>query len=240
MRLALFSDIHGNLPGLQAVLAAIDALGGADSLICAGDALGGGPGGGDVLDLLGEREAQLIRGNHEEMCLDDASLVRHCHPAWVPYFRACAAWLNERLSAEHQQLLAGLPGAVRVDPTGQAEHALYVCHATPRSVWEQACAPDSPAALLTAAFASVDAGVVAFGHFHSGRHPDHFVRPVGGRVFLNVSSVGRRADGVSAFTIGQFAGGAWTFQQHLVPYDVDAEAELTAARDVPDPRDFVR
>ena len=240
MRLALFSDIHGNLPGLEAVLAAIDAAGGADGLICAGDALGGGPGAGDVLERLAQREVQLVQGNHEEMYLDDASLVRHCHPRWVPYFRACAVWLRERLSEAEWARLGALPGALRVDPTGRPEEALYICHATPRSVWEQSCGPDTPAAQLEAAFASVDAGHVAFGHFHPGRYPDHFVRPAAGKVFLNVSSVGRRLDGVAAFTIAQFAGGAWTFQQRLVPYDVDAELHLAAARAVPDPRDFVR
>jgi predicted phosphodiesterase len=54
VRIALLSDVHGNVTGLRAVLARLDDLGGADALVAAGDHLVGGPGAGAVLDLLAE------------------------------------------------------------------------------------------------------------------------------------------------------------------------------------------
>ena len=55
MKLAIFSDIHGHLAGLRAVLAAIDRLGGADAWYAAGDILLGGAGAEDLLELLQAR-----------------------------------------------------------------------------------------------------------------------------------------------------------------------------------------
>ena len=43
-RIAVFSDVHGNITGLRAVVDAIDDIGPFDDVICAGDILGGGPG----------------------------------------------------------------------------------------------------------------------------------------------------------------------------------------------------
>ncbi|HZB94438.1 MAG TPA: metallophosphoesterase, partial [Herpetosiphonaceae bacterium] len=70
MKIAVFSDIHGNISGLNAVLAAIDTLGGADLLFAAGDLLGGGPGTEDVLDLLLTRQVRMVRGNADEIIID--------------------------------------------------------------------------------------------------------------------------------------------------------------------------
>jgi predicted phosphodiesterase len=61
MRIALFSDIHGNTPGLQAILTHMDTQGGADFLFSLGDMLVGGPGTDDIIELLLERNVQMIR-----------------------------------------------------------------------------------------------------------------------------------------------------------------------------------
>ena len=64
-RLAVLSDVHGNLPALRAVLADADAHG-AEELVVAGDVVGFGPEPGAAIDLLRERGAHIIRGNHEK------------------------------------------------------------------------------------------------------------------------------------------------------------------------------
>jgi predicted phosphodiesterase len=70
MRVALFSDLHGNIVGLQAVLARIDQLGGADVIFALGDFLAVGPGGDDLLDMLIARQVRMIRGNWDEIFID--------------------------------------------------------------------------------------------------------------------------------------------------------------------------
>ena len=61
MRIALFSDIHGNLTGLQAVLGAITAYGGADLVIAAGDPIGGESATDAIIDLLLVHQGPAMR-----------------------------------------------------------------------------------------------------------------------------------------------------------------------------------
>ena len=64
MRTALISDIHGNLEALTVVLADIDARG-VDQIICLGDTLGYGPDPVACVDLVSERCAWSLMGNHD-------------------------------------------------------------------------------------------------------------------------------------------------------------------------------
>jgi hypothetical protein len=67
MRWALISDIHGNVPALEAVLADIDRRG-VDSILCLGDVIGYGPEPRETLRRAFEWEVVLL-GNHEEAAM---------------------------------------------------------------------------------------------------------------------------------------------------------------------------
>ena len=231
MRVALFSDVHGNASGLRAVLAAIKDLGGADVTFCAGDMLGYGAGAEDVLDLLVERGVRLVRGNHEEMYLDGNVLARHVHPGSVDFFAATAAWLRTRLSPAHWDLLASLPRAERLEVA--PGRALLVCHSTPDDTWSFVCSAEASGASLRRAYGSVDADVVAYGHAHRGRGADHHVRWWDGKLLVNVAGVGARTDGLSAFTLLEYAREQWIVRQFQAPFDPAAEARLAAERGFP-------
>ncbi len=74
MRIAVLSDIHGNVRGLDACLADLDAQGGADLLIAAGDLCMDGPRPVEVLERLSERSAVCVRGNTDREIVEyDAS-----------------------------------------------------------------------------------------------------------------------------------------------------------------------
>jgi hypothetical protein len=68
MRWALLADVHANLEALRAVLRDLEDWP-EHRLICAGDIVGYGPDPGACLELLGEREASCVAGNHEAMVL---------------------------------------------------------------------------------------------------------------------------------------------------------------------------
>ena len=63
-RVAVLADVHGHLVALRAVLADLDALG-VNEIVVAGDMVNFGPQSPEVVDLLRERGARLVRGNHE-------------------------------------------------------------------------------------------------------------------------------------------------------------------------------
>src|SRR3712207_4819316 len=69
MRIAVFSDVHANLNGLNAVLADIDRRGGADVVVAAGDLVTDGPRPVETFERLVETGCQMIRGNHDEYLL---------------------------------------------------------------------------------------------------------------------------------------------------------------------------
>lgn len=228
VRVALFSDIHGNITGLRAVVAALDRLGGADVTFALGDLVAGGPGPDEVLDLLCARDVRLVRGNSEEAATDPAGTVHRVPDAWRSLVQQTNDWLHTRLTPRHWTTLAALPLTATVEPA--SGHRLLVCHATPTDPWARVCASDNKPGTLHAAFGTTDAEVVAYGHYHA-HHVLHFE----GKLLVNVASVGLRKDGLSAFTLMDHTAGYWSVRQFQVPYDTAEEARLMRERRVPIP-----
>jgi len=228
MRVALFSDLHGNVVGLQAVLARIDQLGGADVIFALGDFLAVGPGGDDLLDLLMRRRVRMIRGNWDEIFIDLQSYLARLPPAAHPFVLKNYEWLMRNVSSAAQQLLATLP------LTDQFEVApgqrLFVCHAAPADPWSRACGADAATPMLRALYGSVPAQVIAYGHYHA-----HHIIHLDQQLLLNVASVGMKRGAQSAFTILDYSDDRWNIQQYQVPYDAELLAKLTHERGVPRP-----
>src|SRR2546425_9293738 len=79
MRLAVLSDVHSNLPALQAVLADVDRIA-PDGIWVAGDLVGYNPWPNEVLEILRERHVRAIRGNHDRAAIGGGA-VRFKQPA---------------------------------------------------------------------------------------------------------------------------------------------------------------
>jgi predicted phosphodiesterase len=116
-KIAAITDIHGNLPALQAVLADIDAEGDVDAIINCGDTLGGPLESAKTADLLMARGIPMIAGNHERQLLTFA-------PERLSPSDACTA---SEISAAHRAWLASAP------PTLWLADDVFVCHGTPSS-----------------------------------------------------------------------------------------------------------
>lgn len=116
MKIAVISDIHGNLPALQAVLADIDRQGIGQIINC-GDTLGGPLASARTADVLMQRGIPMIAGNHERQLLT-------LPPDKLNRSDACTA--NE-ITALHRNWLASAP------PTLWLTDDVFVCHGTPSS-----------------------------------------------------------------------------------------------------------
>jgi putative phosphoesterase len=136
-RVAVLSDVHGNLPALDAVLAEVDA----DAIVCCGDvALGGLP--AETLARMRDAGAHFVRGNCD---------------------RDPGDWVREQLSEEEVAFLAGLPLTFELDVDGLGR--VLFCHATPSSdeaIFTRLTPDDALAEIL----AGVEADVVVCGHTH--------------------------------------------------------------------------
>lgn len=229
MRVALFSDVHGNTLGLRAVLEAIDRSGGADVLCAAGDLVGGGSGTDEVMDMLLSRPVRLVRGNAEDYVTDlERCLTREREDWRRRFLRARAEWVIERLSPSHLRVLRELPQSLTID---LGDRRLLVCHSTPGDPAGTESGDDAPGEAVERAYGAADAEVVAYGHIHQAH-----VRNAAGKLLINVASVGSRPqhDGLSAYTLIDCADGACTVSQHLVPFDAQEEARRCAAASLPD------
>jgi predicted phosphodiesterase len=231
MRIALFSDIHGNLTGLRAVLDAIPCLGGADIRIAAGDHVMGESGTDEVLELLQEHDVRMVKGDsdtEEKLVRLEAEATAKPgstrSPAW--YYREMRQWLEANLSPAGRALLNDLPHSLTIEAA--PDQRLFVCHASPRSLGDRICSSSCDAATVREAFAGVEAEVIAFGHAH-----ESFIRLLDGRPLVNVASVGFRPDGHSRLTFLTYTEGHWLIAQHAIPFDVATEQERTRQRAVP-------
>jgi predicted phosphodiesterase len=231
IRIALFSDVHGNLAALQAVLRALASVPRVDHVVVAGDHLQGGPHPTEVWQLLCSSACILIRGNEDEVLLGNGG------PAYIGNygnaFRAGVTWTRQQLGSRILTDVATLPDRWRVTtPAGD----LLVVHSSPRSTHDRAGGAHNDLTEVEAAYSGTGATAIAFGHFHR-----NFVRQTPFGLLVNVASVGLPLDNhtLASFTVLTGTDGGWIVEQRHVEYD--PAPELAAARErgmppwVPDP-----
>src|ERR1044072_79348 len=105
MRLALLSDIHSNLPALEAVLADLEDAA-VDEAWCLGDVVGYGAQPDECADLVRERCSVCLVGNH-----DRAASAQPAISPFPPAAPAAVRWTRERMSPATRDFLAGLAPA---------------------------------------------------------------------------------------------------------------------------------
>lgn len=175
MRVAAISDIHGNLPALEAVLAEIDGAG-IDRIVVAGDTVSG-PWAAEVFDVLEQRDAVVVRGNADREVVERSDR-----------FGPLASWSADRLGARRLASAGAWPltASTTVDGLGR----VLVCHATPTSddpVYTRLTPEDALLDLL----GLVTSDVVVCGHTHM-----QFDRTLAnGLRVVNVGSVGLPYEG---------------------------------------------
>lgn len=103
MKLAILSDIHGNLEALDAVLSDVDATG-VGAIACLGDFVGYGASPNDCLDRLRPRLEAAVLGNH-----DAAALGRLRLGGFHTDAATTARWTVDQLTPEHREWLESLP-----------------------------------------------------------------------------------------------------------------------------------
>lgn len=227
MRYAVLSDVHANLEALRAVLA--DCRDEVDGLLCLGDVVGYGADPVPCVELVAERAASLVAGNHEYGVTGRLSL------RWFERFaRAAVEWTAEGLDEDHRAYLAALPLC------GTLGEATLV-HASPAR-------PDEWEYLTSAedgfeAFAAFDTRLCFVGHSHQpGYWSIGSTGPVrragagdlalenGRRYIVNVGSVGqpRDRDSRAAYAIWDCAARRISIRR--VGYDVaEARRKIFAA-----------
>jgi predicted phosphodiesterase len=184
---AVITDIHANLPALQAALARIGELG-IERVYCGGDLVGYGPHPNEVIALVAERGIPTIYGNYDYAIARD---LEDCGCAYVtPHDRELGQgsvdWTLAHTDQRSKDWLREVPFDLRFEVGATSVHLV---HGSPRKVNEYLF-EDKPARLYERLALAEDAGVMAFGHTHKP-----WVRSHGGVLFVNCGSVGKPKDG---------------------------------------------
>ncbi|MBV8036228.1 metallophosphoesterase family protein [Roseateles sp.] len=234
MRLALVSDIHGNLPALEAVVADI-ACRGVDQVLCLGDNLSGPLLPRETAQCLMASGWPVLAGNHERQILE-----------WQPGTGGASDGyaLSQLGSAELDWLR-------RLRPMWQWAPDIFLCHGTPRSDCEHFLETPRAGVLGLATAAEIAerrsgqaSALIACGHSHLPR----CLRTAAGQLLLNPGSVGLQAYVDDAperyvlecgtpdahYAIVERIAGDWQASLLAVPYDHRAMAALAQRNGRPD------
>jgi predicted phosphodiesterase len=228
MRIAVISDIHSNLHALDAVLTDIDAEA-PDEIWCLGDVVGYGPRPNECADIVRERAAVVLVGNHDLASIGKLSTVD-----FGPLAAESAAWTEQALGEEQTNWLRTLePAATRA--------GLELYHGSARDpVWEYVLSEE-------VAFENLQvttAPIVLVGHSHIALALSWDEERLDGglarggteldtseaRWLLNPGSVGqpRDSDARAAWLLIDIDAGRAAFRR--VPYPIEqTQAEMRAA-----------
>ena len=234
MRIAVLSDIHSNLPALEAVA---DDLPDVDEVWVLGDTVGYGPQPNEVVVVLQELGARSVLGNHDGAAIGIVD-ARYFNPD----ARAAIEWTAETLDANARSYMASLPEVRR-------DGALTGVHGSPRDpIWEYITAPEVAAANL----AAFDTRLCLFGHTHQpvafraangsvemtlGLPGTSVGLEAGARHLLNPGSVGQPRDGLrdaayATLEMDEDAGRA-SIEFRRVAYDIDRTQRLMREAGLP-------
>jgi putative phosphoesterase len=222
-RVAVITDIHANLPALEAALARINELG-IEQVYCGGDLVGYGPHPNEVCALIQERAIPTIYGNYDYAIGRD---LEDCGCAYVDRHdreigQLSIDWTLAHTSSEAKAFMRELPFDLRLEVAGQR---VRLVHGSPRKVNEYLF-EEKPARTFERIAALADCDVLVFGHTHKS-----WVREYGGILFVNCGSVGKPKDGDprGAFAILEAAGGEVRVTIERAEYDaLDVAREIRA------------
>jgi len=236
MRYALISDIHANLPALEAVLADIAGRPGIAATYHLGDLVGYAPWPNETVELLRANGIAGIAGNYDSTVAAD---YKHCgcryeDPRQEELSHSSYDWTRRHTSSEAKGHLGALPFRMDVKPLGghTAGPTVILIHGTPTLntlYWDQD-RPDSFCSKM-AQHAGAKAGdVVCFGHTHKPWH-----REVEGIHFVNTGSVGRPKDGDwrAGYVLLDVGDGQPRVEFVRVEYDVERTARAILESDLP-------
>lgn len=236
MRIALISDIHANLPALEACLAAAARLK-ADRFAFLGDFVGYGPDPEAVIDRvrpLAEAGAIAVLGNHDLAVLKPSKDMN-------PTAAEALAWTRKRLSEASTSFLAGLPFEFRVGDM------LFVhAEASDPTAWYYVTDTETARASL----ANCTATVTFCGHVHvpaiycmsaTGKMISHVpaqdvaIPLVAQRKWLAVlGSAGQPRDGNPAASFAIYDTADRTLTYRRAPYDVEGVSQRIRALGLPE------
>lgn len=234
-KLAIISDIHGNLPALEAVLKDI-RMRSVNKIICLGDMVGKGPNSAEVIDICKKECDDIVLGNW------DKYLANNNKPGNIEWYRNQIG--NERLN-----YLKGLPEAVGFYLSGRY---VRLFHAHPhdvfKRVWQSSPVEERNQMFEVPKINSVDSNtcgsdIVGYGDIHGA-----FIETLtGGKILFNVGSVGNPCDHITMASYAILEGeldnrkaSSFSVQFQRVAYDIELAINQAKNSSLPTPDIYIK
>jgi protein phosphatase len=232
-KIAIISDIHGNIPALESVLADIDSRN-IKRIICLGDLVGKGPQSSMAIQMIQKRCDTVIRGNWDDF-----------FPK--PQESKTIQWHQNQLTKQQMNYLKELPFSVEFMMSGKL---VRMFHASPRSVYERVQPWDSLDRRLSMFENTESTGntaenrepdVVCYGDVHNA-----YLQIIKGKILCNAGSVGNPLDipqasyAILEGEYNQSENGVFSIQHVRVPYDIDLSIQLAREVEMPELEEYIQ
>lgn len=249
MKIALFSDIHANLPALEAFFADVEKRN-PDSIYCLGDLVGYNIWPNEVINEIKKRKIPTIAGNY------DFGIGRMSNDCGCAYKtddekengKISISFTNSIMKDEERAYLRTLPAHIKVEfQLNEDKLNLLLVHGSPRKINEYLFEDREEKSMLRI-MEQADADIMCFGHTHKPYHRilnssidgnNHF------RHAINIGSVGKPKDndvrgGYVMLTITENSSvlDKDSIKVEFIRFDYDFEKAAKAVEDSPLPNDY--
>jgi putative phosphoesterase len=226
MRIGIVSDIHGNLPALDAVQADL-ARQQLDAIYGLGDLVGYGASPNEVIERIRDAAIPTIMGNYDDgvgFDRDDCGCA-YRDPDEEARGQRSLMWTRTHTTSPNKAFLRSLVPQIRLEIGGQR---ILLVHGSPRRMNEYLF-EDRPLSSFQRLASTSDADVIVFGHTHRP-----YTKVVGDVRFVNAGSVGKPKDGDwrACYAIVE-PGAARRVEFVRVEYDVERAMDAIRGTDLP-------
>ncbi len=237
MRYALISDIHANLPALEAVLDHIDRQPGIDATYHLGDLVGYAPWPNETVELLRTHAIPGVAGNYDSTVAAD---YKHCgckyeDPRQEELSHLSYAWTRAHVTPETKRYLGGLPFRIDLRPLGGhlSGPTIFLLHGNQvmNTVYVLEERSDEFLRKMGESLGARVGDVLAFGHTHKP-----WRRLIDGVLYVNTGSVGRPKDGDprACYVTLEVTDAGASVEIVRVGYDVERAAHAILESGLPD------
>lgn len=224
MKIAILSDIHGNMQALESVMSDIKANN-CEKVFCLGDLAMAGPEPAKVIDFVRSQENwTVIQGNTDKMIADFSPEILLNTEKAFPVMAHALADDVLFLSDDRKEYLKNLPAQKELDVEGVK---VLLVHGSPRRNNEDIL-PDMPISEIEEIIKEVRADIIFCGHTHVPAGYQTNTK----QTVVNVGSIGRpmTKEPKSCYCIANFENGSFSIEHRFVDYDREKAALIMAAR----------
>jgi putative phosphoesterase len=228
MRVAIISDIHGNIAALEAVLEDLRQIEPVRAVYCLGDLVGYAAFPNHVIDRIRQENIPTIVGNYDDgVGFDrDECGCAYRDPEEQRLGDLSLRWTQRTVTPEGKAFLRSLRAEIRFE----VDHKRFrLVHGSPRRMNEYLF-EDRPLSSFQRLAASSECDVLIFGHTHKP-----YTKRVDGVLFINAGSVGKPKDGdPRACYVVLDTSGDVAVEFRRIPYDIASMATAIRQSELPD------